>query len=124
MVSALFRPAGMPRVKSAGIEIAPFKGGLNASIPDRRPIAAWIGAAAQNSLQSDRDAVGVAGLLIPQTPAMDGMATLFKRAQCVRRKAALHVQRVAHFAERETTGQESRQLNGFLDVEAEVDHVG
>src|SRR5438552_6698674 len=67
--------------------------------------------------------MGVAGLLIPRTPAMDGMASLFKRAQCVCGKAVLHVQRVARLAERETTGQESRQLDGFLDVQAEVDHA-
>jgi hypothetical protein len=102
------------RGQSGGKRDRAVKGGLKGLIPDRRPIAAWISATAQNPLRSDRDAVGVAGLLIPWIPAMDGMAALLKRAQCIRRKPVLHVKGVARFAEAETTGQESRQLDGFL----------
>src|SRR4051812_44049924 len=70
------------------------------------PVASWIEAAgAKFRLGFDRDAVRVAGELVPVAPAVERMAAARELIDGLLRVARLDVQRVARLAEREAAGK-------------------
>src|SRR5687767_13912574 len=98
---------------------------LASSIPNCRTVAARVRATAQDSARCvDRNAVGVAGPLVPGLPAIDDMAPPLERTDRVEGEAAFDMQGIARLAERKAAGQKARQLDRFLDIQAEIDHRG
>src|SRR4051812_22592913 len=62
------------------------------------------------------------GQLVPVTPTVHGMAPSLELAHGGLGETAFQVEQVARLADRPPTGEEARQLEGRLDVQAEVDH--
>src|SRR5476651_2910300 len=92
-------------------------------VADGSAVAARVGAAdPEAALGIDHDAVRVAREFVPVAPLIDDVAAPLHLRDRLGRKAALHMQRVAAFAQTEAAREEARRLQRLLHVAAMVDH--
>src|SRR5262249_30217251 len=78
-------------------------------------------AGAHTAFRVNQDAMRVAGQFVPVAPAVDRMSAPLQFVDRLRRKPSLDVERIARLTERETTGEEARRLQCFLNIAAVVD---
>src|SRR2546428_413938 len=99
------------------------EGGYFALEPQRRAVAAWIGAAHERAVTPD-DPVGVADPREELGRRLHAVAPPFQRGHDAARHARLDVGRVRRLVGQERADQEARPLDRFLDVHAVLEDVG